>query len=410
MDVRTNSPWWAVKNPIKAGFETLKNDIDCDVVVIGGGISGTLIAYHLGQAGLKTVVVDASYLGYGSSAASTALLQFDLDVPLRELQELLGKESANQAYLASLNSLQNLIALAESLPGNFNFSQKSGLQLASKLPHVSDLDIEAELRQELGINSVMISEEEMQKRFKIKSFGALLTKPAAQADAYAFTHALIAEASSKFGVQFFERSPVLNVDETDEGVSVICETGGTIRAKKVVYATGYEMAKWLKGSYVTLNSTFAFVSQPLDLMPRLLQDHVVWETANPYFYLRQTDDNRVIVGGEDEPFSNPVARDALLPSKIKSLQKRVQKLFPGTPIHPDFSWAGTFAETEDGMPFIGQVEERPNAYFAMGYGGNGITFSMLAREIITALITEGSHPNEALFGFERANQQVKERV
>ena len=71
-------------------------------------------------------------------------------------------------------------------------------------------------------------------------------------------------------------------------------------------------------------------------------------------------------------------------------------------MQPAFAWAGTFAETEDGLPWIGASPEHDRRLlFAMAYGGNGITYSMLGAGLIRALVERRKHPLQALFGFQR---------
>ena len=77
-------------------------------------------------------------------------------------------------------------------------------------------------------------------------------------------------------------------------------------------------------------------------------------------------------------------------------------MFPHVPMQPAFAWAGTFAETDDGLPWIGESPEHERRLlFAMAYGGNGITYSMLGAGLIRALVERRKHPLQALFGFQR---------
>ena len=71
------------------------------------------------------------------------------------------------------------------------------------------------------------------------------------------------------------------------------------------------------------------------------------------------------------------------------------------PCKIDFKWAGAFGTTKDGLPYIGSVPERPNTYFALGFGGNGITFSVMTAEIITNMINKKNDPDASLFSFDR---------
>jgi glycine/D-amino acid oxidase-like deaminating enzyme len=130
--------------------------------------------------------------------------------------------------------------------------------------------------------------------------------------------------------------------------------------------------------------------------------HLLWEAARPYFYLRTTGDGRLLMGGEDEPFRDPEKRDRLIARKAVKLLKTYAAFYPGRP-KPEiaFAWAGTFGETKDGLAYIGESEEVRHAYFALGYGGNGITYSMMAARIIADLYCRIDNPDAKLYRFDR---------
>ena len=89
MDLRSGYPFWLVQSGLVNTYPSLAADIRCEVAVIGGGITGALVAYHLVQAGIDTVVVDKRDIGWGSTSASTGLLQYEIDTPLHQLIDFL---------------------------------------------------------------------------------------------------------------------------------------------------------------------------------------------------------------------------------------------------------------------------------------------------------------------------------
>ena len=129
---------------------------------------------------------------------------------------------------------------------------------------------------------------------------------------------------------------------------------------------------------------------------------MVWESARPYLYMRTTGDGRLLIGGEDDDIDIASRRDAQVNAKARNLAKQVSKLFPHLPVEPAFAWAGTFAETKDGLPWFGAHKQHgPRVLFAMAYGGNGISYSMLGAGLLRASIERRKHPLARLFGFER---------
>jgi glycine/D-amino acid oxidase-like deaminating enzyme len=162
------------------------------------------------------------------------------------------------------------------------------------------------------------------------------------------------------------------------------------------------VGRYLDKPVMQLHSTYAIISEVTDIKkPLWSEEMIMWNTANPYLYLRTTTDKRIIIGGRDENFYSPLRRDKLISKKSRELAKDFKKLFPGIPFLTEFSWAGTFGSTKDGLPFIGPYKNMPNGYFALGFGGNGITFSLIAAEIITGMLTGQKTPDAALFSFDR---------
>lgn len=168
-----------------------------------------------------------------------------------------------------------------------------------------------------------------------------------------------------------------------------------------LFAAGFEAGTFLPEKVMKLTSTYALVSEPVDVKDIWKGRSLIWETKEPYIYIRTTGDNRIIVGGEDEEFMNPVKRDELLRKKTTVLEKKFKKLFPGIPFKTEMAWCGTFSSTEDGLPYIGEWPGREGMFFALGYGGNGITFSMNAAQMITNSIQGNKDERYAVFGFER---------
>jgi glycine/D-amino acid oxidase-like deaminating enzyme len=96
-----------------------------------------------------------------------------------------------------------------------------------------------------------------------------------------------------------------------------------------------------------------------------------------------------------------VARDRKLDKKCQKLLKRFTTMFPQIPLEVAYSWAGTFGETKDGLAYIGATPDFPNGYFALGYGGNGITYSLIAAEIIRDLLLDKPNRDAEIFRFDR---------
>ena len=171
-----------------------------------------------------------------------------------------------------------------------------------------------------------------------------------------------------------------------------------MRARRVVFATGYETPEFLDRSIVRLHSTFALVTAPMPSFDGWGEDRcLIWESARPYFYARTTGDGRVVMGGADRPFATAHNRRQLLTRQTARVAARFRRLFPDLRFDVDWRWGGTFGETRDGLPYIGSVSQFPHGYFALGYGGNGITFSWIAANLLLDRFLDRPNPDAALF-------------
>lgn len=403
MDIRTDNPFWLMKSGFLETYPSLKEDFSTDYAVIGGGITGALIAWYLSQAGIETAVFDRRHIGMGSTCASTALLQYEIDTPLFELKELVGEKNAARSYQLCVESIDALEEISKKLK-LAEFERKPSFCYASRKKDVPDqIEKEYEIRRKHGINVEIWSEKDIAENFPFFAPAALYSpKDAAQTDAYKLTHALHQD-SIKSGAKVFDKTEIAEIETKKRGVVLKTKNGFEIKAKKLIIACGYESVNYLPFHIVRLHSTFALVSEPFENKELWHKNALIWETARPYLYMRTTSDNRIIVGGKDEPFQSPTKRDKLLNRKTREIVDSFKRKFPEINLIPDFTWAGTFAETEDGLPYIGTIKQLPHTSFALGFGGNGITFSQIAAEIIRDEAVGKKNKDAPIFSFERTH-------
>ena len=202
-------------------------------------------------------------------------------------------------------------------------------------------------------------------------------------------------------MQVYDSTTILKSETNRWEAELITAEGKKIKAKHLVICAGYESASYLPMKVEVRNTTYAIISEPFACGKFWYEDALIWETAIPYLYMRTTRDNRILVGGRDDDFYNPARRDRRLPRKAEQLVSDFNKKFPHIPFRIDFKWAGIFCGTKDGLPYIGKVAQRPNTYFALGFGGNGITFSLIAAEILRDVLSGKKNEDAELFSFNR---------
>ena len=400
MDLVSPYPFWLLKNGLLHEYPSLQEDVRCEVVVLGAGISGALIAHTLVEAGWNVLIIDKRDVAGGSTSASTALLQYEIDTHLIDLIRRIGKRDAERAYRACHASIDTIERLATAVGARFAFRRKQSVYLATKRTEVRILQEESKARRDAGITADFLDEKEIGSRFSFARPAALVSAQGAELDAHRLTHVLLADAVSR-GARVFDRTTVTQMEPGRRGVRLKTAAGHSIHASHVVMATGYESQEYLPHRIVKLKSTFALASEVVHKFPGWWKQCLLWETARPYLYLRTAAGGRILVGGEDVPFRNPAERDRLVARKTQRLADRFVRLFPEISLRVDYRWAGTFGETKDGLAYIGCIREMPRCYFALGFGGNGITYSVIAAAIIRDALAGRRHPDAHLFDFDR---------
>lgn len=401
MDLLSSQPFWPIQNGLIASYPSLEEDLTCDVVIVGAGVSGALAAWHLVEAGLQVVVLDRRDVACGSTAGSTSLLQYEIDEPLHKLIECYGRPKAEHAYQRCLYAIAAIQKLVHSLKLSCDFKRTPSLLLASQKGHLKPLRKEFEARRQAGLDVCWWNRATLKKSSRLPHPGAIYSHDAAHVDIHRLTHGLLA-ASAQAGVKIFDRTEVTETRITPRGVLLQTRSGHRVRARHRVLATGYEADVALPQRVTEWYSTYALISEPVtELRDWPASGCLLWDTSDPYLYLRPTVDQRIIIGGYDEPFRTAAARDKRLPQKVAALRRRFAEWFPRIRLDVAYAWAGTFAGTNDGLPFIGAHPDLPRTWLALGYGGNGITFSLLAAELIRDHILGRKNPDAEVFGFDR---------
>jgi glycine/D-amino acid oxidase-like deaminating enzyme len=187
----------------------------------------------------------------------------------------------------------------------------------------------------------------------------------------------------------------------ETGGMIVATDQGEIRARWVIYAMGYEMPAALRAGMVALHSTYALATEPLPDLGPWRDECLVWETSRPYFYMRATEDCRILIGGADMPFKDASWRERVLPGRLRKLEAQLERWLPSLATETAFVWAGTFGETRDGLPYIGPMPDCPQALYALGYGANGITFGAVAARLLMEVCSERSNDDIQLFRLDR---------
>lgn len=401
MRLRSNEPFWLVKNGMPYSYPSIRQDAQADVLIVGGGITGSLIAHKCVEDGYKTILVDRREIGHGSTSATTSMLQYEIDTPLYKLIEMIGENAAVECYRACDRAIDDLEKIARTVRSKSGFAKKRSLYYAALKKHVSWLREEFRTRSEHGFRVNWLEAEQIAERYGLENtHGAILSEQGGSVDAFQLAHDILAY-NFKRGLRIFDKTEIVETDHKRTGVTAVTEYGTKIKARQIIYCNGFESNEIIKEKFVDLLSTYAIVGERQMEDRTELMDMLFWSTSDPYLYMRTTDDGRLLIGGEDEDFLNAEKRDSLIPKKAEKLERSIKKLLPGYDFRTDFVWAGTFGSTKDGLPYIGKHPDFPSSYFVLGFGGNGITFSVIGMDMVSDMLKNQSHPLAKYFAFGR---------
>ena len=410
--LRSGLPLWLARAPgTSRQYPSLSGKHETSVAIVGGGMTGALVAHLFASAGVSTILLEASRAGRGSTAASSALLLQEPDLELTELERRYGKRAARRIWQTSGESVDALVRLLERLRISCELKRGDAVYYATDAQAVARLRAEYELRERRGFEATWLEPGALRRTTGIAARGAIRTRGNAQFDPYRACLGVL-RAGVAAGAQVFERSPVRRITTDRDGVRVWTRRG-SVEARQVVIATGYATPQFrpLAGRF-RMYRTYVLATEPVKPDARRevgLPDVMIWDAQRPYHYARWTPDHRLLLGGGDTPV-RPGVRPGQFAAAIDRLRAHFEEQLPYvSTMRTDFAWEGLFATTPDTLPYIGPHRRYPRHWFALGYGGNGMTFGFLAARLLLERWQRAFSRDQRLFEFGRLRRSRARR-
>lgn len=405
--LRHGRPLWLDQRAPTRQYPKHRGHTEVDVVIVGGGITGALCAYLFADAGVRVALLESKLVGRGSTIASTALLMQEPDRDFVELVERFGRAATGEIWRSLARATRDITNVIRALKIDVGLCACDSVYFTLDPEKVTALRKEFKARKAAGLPGRWLSAKALHRMTGIGAQAAIATSGNAQVNPVRTCHGFMAAAARR-GARIFERSHARSVEATKTGV-VVRTAGGTIAASRIVVATGYATSEFrgLVGRF-RLKDTYVLATRRLRTpLNRLVMS---WDTDRPYHYLRWTDDGRLLVGGKDTVHRTAKgSRRRIAKARVRLLAYLAQVYPELADERPDYAWEGLFAETPDGLPYIGEHSRFPKHLFALGYGGNGMTASFLAAKTLVALYQRGDKGGKArppgnLFAFDRVRR------
>jgi glycine/D-amino acid oxidase-like deaminating enzyme len=407
--LRVGRPVWIsrTEGPTQR-YARLSGSHATSVAIVGGGLTGALVAHAFASAGIATTVLEASLAGRGSTAASSALLLQEPDLELAKLADRYGRRTARRIWQMSRDSVRGLVMLLRRLGIACDLEPRDAIYYAADAQAGARLRSEFQLRDRCGFEATWLGPGALRRATGISGRGAIRTRGSAQFDPYRACLGVL-RAAADAGAQVFEHSQVRRIVNERDRVR-LWTRGGTLECGHVVIATGYATPQFrpLAGRF-RIYRTYVLATEPITLRERHelgLSDVMVWDAERPYHYARWARGHRLLLGGGDRLVRPGVQRRQQFATATEELRAHFEAQLPAlSAISTEFAWEGLFATTPDTLPYIGPHLRYPRHFFALGYGGNGMTFGFLAARLLLERWQGAASRDHALFEFGRMRRR-----
>ena len=393
---------WTAAQAVPAQYPWLDKAESCDVLVIGGGVTGAMIAYRLASSGVNTVLAAADKIGFGETSVSPAFISGELEKTLAEMSCIMEQGAAVNSYRVALDAMEKFDSLSSELGTDFGYVKRDSLYYTSCEQGFEDLRNEYNLRKHNGFPVEFIDDRSSVNDFSfpIKA-GIYTTGLAASINPYLLDHALIKKASEN-GARIYENTGITGVEDKNGYHTAFTDTRQCIGAKKIVVATGYDANGYIGGLSAS-RTLFNIASLPLPGAPAGWKNSCVIKNDSALTtYMSVTADNRITASRIESglltgngKLAGCIPVKPIENRKFIDIESEMRKMLPGCPdISIDFRYTSCLKSTADGLPMIGEHDDFDGYYFALCAGAGGMLFSEIAGRYIAEMF-KGKTPQDA---------------
>ena len=398
-----NPSVWVATAP-DATFPSLSGDVEVDVAVIGGGITGLTTALLLGDAGATVAVIEAGAVASGSSGYNTAKVTALHGLIYARLVRTLGEERARQYAEANQAAVEQVVALDERLGGVASVKRQAAYTYTTDAKRTGEIGDEVEAAVRLGLPASYVTTTSLP--YPIAA--AVRLPDQVQFHPARYCAALAAAVDDGSG-SVFERTRALDVEEDGSGV-VVRTDGGTVRAARAVLATLLP--------FVDIGGFFAKAAPYRSYAMAVTADVDVAEgmylgVDTPTRTVRRLDldgEGGLVVGGH----GHKVGQGGDTRERYEEIERWAQEAFGARSV--THRWSAQDYTTGDHVPYVGSMPRRDRTFVACGFGKWGLSGGTAAAMVTADTLQGRRSPWAEVFDARRVNpgasaqEFVKENV
>ena len=383
MQIMSGNYYWKEKSKIKNVYPYLTSNLRCDVVIVGGGITGAITAYYLAKEGADVIVVEKNIIGYGETLASSAIIEAQMDLDILKLEKFIGSNHSKKIYKMAYNAIDEIENINDTIGEDLGFERKDLIYFTNKFMQKSQMQREYENRKKLGNELLFLDSHDI-----IDMQNGILTKGAsAVLNPYMFTQSVFEYLNRMPNVRIFENTNIEDIISSYDSVKCITNNNFKILSDSLILTSGMDALRYIGNVPLEVSKTYTVITKPIKNYDELNLNCTARDSSDPHHYIRFTNTGRLIFGGEDtrindrfydEKYSNMVAND-----RYKKLKLSFEKILYGidkTSI--EYASNASICNTKDSLPIVDEIPDMPNCFCNIGFGTNGIIHSVIGANML----------------------------
>ena len=391
--------YWEETSNEKLNLERLTKNINCEIVVVGGGYTGLLCAINLIENyNLDVILIEAGKIGWGASSRNGGFCSFPpIKTSFKKLQKIYGKEETKRFFRNAVEGSNYTKDIISNYNIDCDITGESNFIVAHHPNKFKQIKEQAEVyKSEFGIETEIYSKEEFNKfgHGGNEQFGALSYKPGFAINPLKFVNGITKYALSK-KLKIFEHTLVDKINKNN-GYYTLKSKEGSVKAKKVVVATN---GFYQEGLVPQLNSRILPVISNIIVTRKLTDKEIdlhnfktfspIVNTKNLLYYYRKLPDNRILFGTRGDY----IGSDQSNLDRAKIMEKFFKNIFPDwANISIDYNWRGLIAMSQKLTPSIGKIENE-EIYYGFGYHGVGVSSAPWTGNQLSKLVFSSNSKN-----------------
>jgi glycine/D-amino acid oxidase-like deaminating enzyme len=380
-----------------------RGQLETDVVIVGGGLTGCACAVSFAAAGIKVVVLEADRVGGGATQGSAGLIREDFDSSFHQSSATLGLARTRSMWQAMRRASLDFAAALRRLRIRCDLAPQDLQALAPRDPAaVKLLRREYRDRREAGFDHTWMTSAAVSRLAGVDAGGAIRTH-AMSLDPYRACVGLAAAATAR-GVLIFEHSGARKFRPGRKLIEVITESG-TIRAATALVTTSGAPGLQSLRRHLRSRHTYTVVTERLpaavrrQLGPRTV---ALRDASTPPHLLRWIDGERVLFTGAEQPLVPSRAAEKVLVQRTGQLMYELSTIYPPVSgARAEWAWATALDDTVDGLPYIGAHRNFPRQLFSLGHGRHGDGVAWLAARVLLRQVLDEPAKGDEHLGFTR---------